>query len=532
MAAAAIFAGAAPGAFADRCNPLSWRSVHPMTHVRNVRLRLPLAALLAWSAATVASAADEFPWRESFAMQISGQERTFASYHGGSYLVLSPADAANHALLLGRKDVVLTAKFERDGVTGTRQRVRLSGFPEVVAEGDTQLFAARLEGDNLYFFGTLTMLDEGKGRLEIAMVEAAPSDAQIIERQLAHIAPSDYAGRIKAAGAVRDRAQSQPNKEFWLSAADNVVAQAIDDAAAAAEKAKDPALVNQAITWAIDALKDPTKAGRIASAAWLRAPGQAGADELAKRMRRLGLEMYKDQWRPRIEALSMEYEDRFAAINWKDADSYYRLGRWADLNGEFLPRARDRSYRCYQAGYRANPNHQGIRNELGLPNSVRGDGTQATVTADYQHSVTGALVPAPQGWKRGDRIEGDITWIDPSSETTYIAASVIETPDSMTMDNLWSGVISSLRVKPEFQIIEEEEPLFPQGIAKRLRFTFRDGRYVRSHETILAFNTQAHAAVRLDAGFADEEAATVHAAVLSTFDRLVIPNTRPNQIKP
>lgn len=502
-----------------------------MTQVRNVGFRLHLVALLAWSLSS-ATAADDFPWSESFTMSIGGQERTFASYHGGNYLVLAATDGANRTLLLGTKDIVLTAKFERDGVTGTRQRVRLSGFPDIVAEGDAQLFATRLEGDNLYFFGTLTMADVGKGKLDITAVEVAPSDAQIIARQLADVAPGDYAGRLKAAAAIRDRAQTQPNKEFWLASADNIVAQIIDDASTAAEKAKDPALANQAITWAIDVLKDPTKAGRVASSAWLRTPGQVGADEIAKRMRRLGLELYKEQWRPRVEALSMEYEDRFAAINWKDADAYYRLGRWADLHGDFLPRARDRSYRCYQAGYRANPNHQGIRNELGLPNAVRGDGTQAIGTADYQHAPTGALVPAPQGWKRGDRIEGDITWIDPSSETTYIAATVIETPDNMQMDGLWNGVIAALRSKPEFQITEEEEPLFPQGIAKRMRFTFREGRYLRLHETILAFNSQARTAVRLDSAYSDEEAQSVHTALLSTFDRLVIPSVRPNGIPP
>ena len=471
-------------------------------------------------------AAEKSPWTETFTMALGGKERLFASYQGNPYLIIEAADASNSAILIGRKDVVVVAKFERDGVSATRQRLQLSTIPGVVAEGDTQLFATRLEGDNLYFFGTLSMDDTG-GRLEIRAVETAPSDAQIIAQRLSGLKPGDYLERLNAANDIRERNRSQPNKEFWLSAADNIVAQVIDDAAAAAESAKDPALLNQAVSWAIELLKDPTKAGRIASAGWMRAPGMAGADELAKRMRRLGLELYKNEWRPRAEALSLEFEDRFAALSWKDADGFYKLGRWADLHGEFLPRPRDRSYRCYQAGYRANPNHQGIRNELGLPNQVSGDGGLASITADYQHTPTGTLVQAPQGWKRGERIEGDITWTDPSSETAYIAATVIEAPVNLPIDALWANALTSQRAKTDFQLVEEDEPLFPQGLAKRARFTFREGRYLRHHEMLLAFNPQARVAVRLDASFAEEELPQVHTTLLATFDRLVIPNMRP-----
>lgn len=479
-----------------------------------------------WSAdSTPPALAKSVPWTESFTMVISGLDRTFAVYHEGNFMVLASADASNRTLLLGQKDVVIAAKFERDGVTGSRQRVRLSSFPDAVAEGDSGLFATRLEGDNLFFFGSLTTPNTGKGRFDIVAVESAPSDAQIIASQLAGIPATDYAARLKAASLIREHAATQPNKEFWLSSSDNVIAQVIDDATEAAAINQDAALLNQAITWSIDILHDTTKAGRVASATWLK--GTPHADEIAKRLRHLGMEMYKDQWQPRAEALSKEFEDRFADISWKDADLFYRLGRWADLHGEYLPRAKDRSYRCYQAGYRANPNHQGIRNELGLPNMVKGDGTQTQISADFQHAQTGTLVPAPRGWKRGDRVEGDITWVDPQSETAYISAAVIETPDNPSLDVLWQNLEGSLRSRPEFAIVEQDEPTFPQGLARRIRFTFREGRYARQHELILALNPAAHVAVRLDAGFADDEQGAIHKVLLSTFDRLVIPNQRP-----
>ena len=475
------------------------------------------------------AAVQAVPWSESFTMAISGQERVFALYHGGSYLVLGPADASNLKMLLGQKDVVINAKFVREAVVGSRQQVHLSSFPEVIAEGDAGLFATRLEGDNLYFFGSLVTPATGKGNFTITAVESAPSDAQIIAAQLAGIPPADYAARFKAANRIREQAASQPNKEFWLAASDNVIAQIIDDATAAATATKDLVLLDQAITWCVEILHDTTKAGRVASLPWIR--NSAQADAIAKRLRHLGMEMYKDQWQPRAEALSKEFEDRFAEISWKDADAYYRLGRWADLHGEDLPRTKDRSYRCYEAGFRANPNHQGIRNELGLPNMVRGDGTQTQTNADFLHVETGTLIPAPQNWKRGDRVEGDFTWVDPQSETSYLSASIIQTPENPTLEGLWQNVEGALRSRPEFNIVDQDDPTFPQGLARRFRFTFREGRYLRQHELILALNPTARVAVRLDAGFADDEQAAIHQVLLSTFDRLVIPNQAPSPVK-
>ncbi len=488
---------------------------------------LLLGCLLAAAPDAEILAVEATPWTESFTMPIGGRERTFAVHQGSSYLVLAPSDTGNHELMLGSKDVVIPAKFERDTVVGSRQRVRLASFPEIQADGESSLFATRLDGDNLYFFGRLTMPATGTGRFEIQAIETAPSDAQVIAAILAGIKADDYPARLKAAGVIRDRSLTQPNKEFWLSASDNVVAQTISDAQTVAAKTKDTALILQAITWAVEVLHDTTAAGRIGSVAWLRVPGVAGADEIARRLRKLGLDLYKDQWRPRAESLSLEFEDRFTAISWKDADAFYRLGRWADVNGEFLPRAKDRSYRCYQAGFRANPNHQGIRNELGMPNAVAGDGTQAAASADFQHRASGTLVPAPQGWKRGERIEGDITWIDPNSETAYIAATIVETPDNPSLETIWQGILTPMRTKPEFMILEDEDPVFPQGTAKRLRWRYREGQFFRLHEMIVALNPAAKIAVRLDAGMAEDEVAQVHPILVSTYDRLVIPSRAP-----
>ena len=87
--------------------------------------------------------------------------------------------------------------------------------------------------------------------------------------------------------------------------------------------------------------------------------------------------------------------------------------------------------------------------------------------------------------------------------------------------------VASLNTKTEFSALEIEEPTFPQGLARRMRYQFREGKYLRQHEILIALNPQARIAVRLDAGFGDEEQYNVHQILVSTFDRLVIPNIAP-----
>ncbi len=448
--------------------------------------------------------------------------------HGATWLALTPADLGNSALLTGRKEVVIESKCSRDTLTGSQLRVTLGSFPEWIAVGPADLWATTIDTDNLYLYGILETRSGEPSVLTVQRLDPAPSDAQVIAKHLASIGARDWAAQLKAAEWVRGRALHQPNKEFWLASADGIIGKTIDDAAALAAETQNLPLLDECITWSVDLLHDIPRAGRLASAPWIRSSPPSALDALSRRLRRLDLELYRDLWRPRSEALTLEFEDRFAAIGWKDADAFYRLGRWADTNGESLPQAKDRTHRCYQAGFRADPLHQGIRNELGLPNQVRGDGIRVAENGDFVHPDTNITVPMPEGWKRGDRLSGDVTWIDPTSETAYLSATVVHTPESDALDNTWQTILSPLQARDGYEVVSQEDLSFAQGGARRMHYRFKEGKYVRMGEVLLAINVHARIGVRLDANFAEEEAENIRRLVMIAFGRMTIPDAEPN----
>lgn len=469
------------------------------------------------------------PWAETFTMEMKENARTFVVYQGSSWLMLRLEDANDRELMRGSKDVVLETKLGR-GVDG---RLTIFGFPQVQVEADPSLLRTRLEGDNVFLFGQLGAEGEQATRFRISAVEPAPSDQQRIAHRLAPFARQDWPGRLKAAAALRDEAARHQNKEFWLSAADNAITRVIEDAAAEAETKRDFPLLMQAISWSVELLKDRTRAGQVGSAAWVKGLGPEKEEELARRLRRLDLEPFKGVWLPRSEALQLEFEERFAAIPWRDAEGFYRLGRWADANGEFLPRAKDRAYRCYAEGLKADPNHAGIRNELGMarvPAAVAQQGAaQATTFID---PVTGVTVGPPPGWRQAEAVDGVCTWSDPASETSYISISVQGTPEGATLDVVWSSLVAPIQSKAGFLSQNDSTPLFAQGAARQLSYTFLEGAFTRHGELLVAHNPAAKVAVRIVASYALEEQEGALRALSSVFQQLVIPNQPPEASAP
>lgn len=459
------------------------------------------------------ASANDKPWKETFAMTLRGKERVYAQYQGNSFLIATPEDFADPTFL-DQKDVVINAKLGR--VEG--MNVRFYNLPKVEAQGALELWRTRIDGDNLWVFGRISA--GTPTRFAVVAVDAAPSDAQIIAERTANIKADDWNGRLAAAAWAKDLASKQGNREFWLVAADNLISQAVDDAAAQGEQAKDVTLVLKAMSWCQDLLRDIPRAARIGSAPWIRQAGGAGAEEVAKRMRRWDLEFYNGQWRPRGEALGQEFTDRFAAIGWRDAEGYYKLGRWADANAEVLPRARELSYRSYQAGFRANPNHNGIRRELGMEPASEGAGGSVAQT-DFKDGTSGVMVPAPTGWSRTDPIDGDVTWIDPGSDTAYITVRIVRTQDaSGDFKSLWASQLVSAQSKNSFANLSDEALTFAQGEARRLRYTYREGRYQRVAELILAKHTANKVTVRFDASAAESEQEAVGKQLAATFAKL------------
>jgi hypothetical protein len=458
------------------------------------------------------------PWKETFGMTLKGKDRIYVVYQDNSYLLAQPEDL-NDPGFLHNKDVVIAAKLGRIA----NGMVTFYNLPKVQSTGAAELWRTRIDGDNLYVFGRFTVTD-GVQRFAITAVETAPSDQQIIDKKMAGIPADNLEARLAAAAWARDMGIIQGNREFWLVAADNIISQVIDDAVAKAEAAKDVGLILKAMGWCQDLLRDIPRAARIGSAAWIRQVGGAGAEEVAKYMRRWDLEFYGGQWRPRGEALAQEFQDRFAAIGWRDAEGYYKLGRWADANAEVLPRSRELSYRAYQAGFRANNNHNGIRRELGMEPAKEGS-EAGSLQGEFKDTLSGISVPTPPGWNRTDPIGGDATWIDPTSDTAYITAKILRNPTDLSdFAGIWASQVGTVQAKSDFLSITEEKLAFTKGQAKLLRYSYREGRYLRMAALIVAVNPAGNSALRLDANGADTEAEVVTKQLNDLFAQVIIPD--------
>jgi hypothetical protein len=458
------------------------------------------------------------PWTDSFPMQLKGKERTYVVYQGASWLSALPEDLADPGFL-DHKDVMLAAKLGRvDG-----GKARFYNLPKLEAGGPIELWRTRIDGDNLYVFGRITAA-QGQVHLDVVAVEIAPSDQQLIAARLAGVPAGDFAGRLAVANWAKESAAQQGNREFWLVSSDTIVSQVVDDAAVKAESESDVALAQQAVTWSLDLLHDVPRAARIASAPWIRALAGPAKEDLARRMRRLGLEFYEGQWRQRGEALAQEFQDRFAALGWKDADGFYKLGRWCDANSELLGSARELSYRCYQAGYRANPNHNGIRRELGMEPAKESDAGGAP-KGDFADTSSGIAVPGPQNWNRTDPFEGaDGTWIDAGSDTAYLSVRMIRSVEARgPFAALWAGQLAGLQARTGFTSISDQALPVASGEARVLRYSYHEGRYLRLAEMVVLQNPINPTAARLDASAAETEMDAVHQVLLTTVAKVIVP---------
>jgi hypothetical protein len=279
----------------------------------------------------------------------------------------------------------------------------------------------------------------------------------------------------------------------------------INDAAAQAESAKDFALALKAMDWAVEQQRDPISAARVASAAWIRAKTGPESEEVSKRMRRLGMELYREQWRPRAEALALEYDDRFAALPWKDAEGFYKLGRWADANAELLPQAKDRSYRAYQAGYKANPDHPGIRRELGIDQANNENTVDAAVgRLEYRDPVTNASARSPAGWRKADHQHDGVRWEDPTSDTAYVSERFIAVGEA-SVDDLWPTIIKPARSLLGFQAQSDESVERKGGQQRLLRFTFQEDRLTRCGSLTFIVDESSRVGAVIEVSYVEEE---------------------------
>ena len=67
-------------------------------------------------------------------------------------------------------------------------------------------------------------------------------------------------------------------------------------------------------------------------------------------------------------------------------------------------------------------------------------------------------------------------------------------------------------------------PKFALGQSRRLRYNYREGRYVRLAEVIVAFNPSAAAAIAIQASYTESEATTAQKALTEVFAKVVVPS--------
>ncbi len=440
------------------------------------------------------------PWSQSFVTQVRGKNRQFVAYDGRTYMLVAADELAGG--LGDGQDVALTGKLRK--LSGNK--FGLYRVDNLVIETVGESLAGKIDGDNLYLVGSITA--NGRDRtMSVQHATIAPSDAKLLLERMLGIADDDWDRRLGVVSWCRDQARTAGNADFWSATADSLLTSVIDELVKKSAERKDLALTVRALDLALNQLHDKGLAARVCSPTWIRQHGGAQAETLGRRMRGLGYALYKEAWLPRAQALEREYEDRFAALVWKDAEGFYQLGRWADENAEMLPRARERSWRCYQAGFNADPSHIGIARELGVQPQA-----QATVAVvgggpanDFLDLESGLRVPAPDGWRRGQPVGGAPAWNDPASETAFLTVRPLRVP--VDAEAQWNVLIEEARARPGY--VENALNLDDRGnrIVRSLRSTWIEGDQQRfSAVILLTFGLDAPAAIIEARGLPAEEA--------------------------
>lgn len=475
--------------------------------------------------ATPAAVAPTGPWTETFTMVLRDTDRTYVVHDGASYLLTQPSDFEDQSFLVG-KDVAILGKFQR----GQDRRVWLYRPADLEVVAEPEQWSDKVDGDNCYFFGHIDLSPEGHAQLLVRSVAAAPSDTEIIHARAVGIPTSAWDQRLALAAWVRDHAATEGNQEWWLQQADALLTKTIADACALAASTKDGALLLRAMGWAEVQQKDPIAAARIASAPWVQQLDEGTRDAIAQRMRRLGMAYYHNQWRPRGEALALEFEDRLAVIPWRDADGFYKLGRWADANAEFLPQAKDRAYRAYSAGLKANPDHEGIRRALGMDIGTPVDVSHVTAAAEgrieYKDPALGIVVISPAKWKRGDGVSEGVRFDDPTSDTASVAVRFL-TVGAQPAEQLWTSISAHARAHTDFVATEDSVKHLPTQTRYRLVYSYSESRLPRLAAMVFLIDTASKLAVVAEAGYVEDERERTLKALDDVLDHVVFPGAAP-----
>jgi hypothetical protein len=358
------------------------------------------------------------PWTDVWTMPLGGKDRSYVDYDDNSYLAIYPEDFSN-PLFLDGKDVMLSAQFDRR----TEGRVHFFGMPPVQVIGETHHWDGVQFGDNLWVLGRL---DAKGGRIQMRVnkVLTAPSDQTLLAQRLEAIPPSDHQARLDFAIWVRQKGEAQGNRDVWMEAADRIITTVVEAKAKQASKTQEANQLLIAMRWAVDYLDDPDQAARLADAVWFRKLPPQERNRIEQYLHGLGFIFRDGSWRGQSQALEQEFEKRFEATPWHDADAFYRLAQWADEYADVLPSAPQLRHRALRAGLKADNEHSAIRRALGLPQVQRTRVVLAELSAAYTDPNTKLMVPGPADWIRHeDPIEAAASW-GAQNATSFISIQV------------------------------------------------------------------------------------------------------------
>lgn len=474
-----------------------------------------LALVLLSTACAFAAEDPQSPWTDEWTMVLKGDERWFIDYDGRSYLRVRETDKEDLGFLNG-KEVMIQAKFQQLKA----DTAEFYTFPTLTIGRDSEMWSTFIDGDNVYILGTVKDVAGQKITFKTRHVLRAPSDSSIIASRLAEIDKDDLDAQIKFANEIRKTGNKMGNRAVWISAADDIVNECIERLNKTARTEKNINKVVKAMNWAIDELGDTSRAAVIGSQKWIDDLDKEQKEIITERMGILGFVRYDGRWVTKREEKILSFEKKLRSIDPNDDKAYLMLSRSIAQYRDVLPEALELQHKALQAGLRHNPDSNLLRQALGKK-TVEEEQAEQTVAAAYIDDQSGLSIPVPNEWQRSkDAIEGDVSWIDPNSDTAYISLTIIRGAAIDTFLPSYNQQLDLIKARQGYAEVKSSS-LGLASASRETHFNFMEGREQRDGMLAGILVLQADTVYLVYASYIPEESASVKAAyqeILKAFE--------------
>ena len=455
------------------------------------------------------------PWTSEWSMTLKGTERWYVEYNKKNYLEVIETDLEDLQFLIG-KDIMIQAKFKLLELNN----VQFYNFPSLKIGSDSESWSTILDGDNVYILGKASGISDKIIDFKTAHVLRAPSDAAVIAQKRNQIANDDYDALIQLAEWVRKTGNNMGNRAVWITAADNIVDDCIIAVSKKAKETQNVHLLLKAMTWSSMQLSDKSRAAKLGSQEWVSALAEDEAKPVIERMNILGLVQHDGVWMTKREQKVADFKQKLQAIDRNNDQAYYDLAMDIAQYRDALPEALELKHQALQTGLRYNPKSNALRKALGKK-TVEQEIAENGLVAAYVDASTGLNIPVPAGWQRSkETIDGDVTWIDPNSDTAYISLTAIPGTKADAFAELFDKQLETYKSKPGFSE-GNSEALGIAGASKEARFGFKEGREDRQAILACVLFIKQETAYVLYVGYLEEELNSAESAykhILKAFE--------------